>query len=90
MSVTINIFEYLPAHLYDYADNPVGIIKSPEQLNDVRIQIKTQGLTGYYMLWTDKEGLEHHIKIDISGNLERWWPGFFDITDHQLERLLGW
>ena len=87
MSVTLNKFEYLPASLYD-GTTLIGRIETVEQLNDVRIQIKEQALKGYYMIWTNKDGKTFQILINKFGTLDHWWPGFFDITDYQLQRLL--
>ena len=89
MSVTINKFEYIPGKLYDGDNNLIGTIETPEQLNDIRIQIKEQSLHGHYIIWTNQAGQAYQIWIDKFGTLDHWWPGFFDITDFQLYRLVG-
>lgn len=75
--------------LYDPQDNLVGTIRSELQLNDVRLQIKEQNISGYYIMWKDK-GLDYHINIDRKGTLENWPVGFYDTAIGQCEKLLSW
>lgn len=52
--------------------------------NDIRIQIKDQQLSGYYIVFKCKKHL-----IDIDGQFEIWPGGLFDISTKQLNYLLG-
>lgn len=84
MAVVIREIEETVAELYDGDGNHVGQITSEMQLNDVRIQIKTLGLSGYSILWKGY----HHININENGYLDEWPVGFFDVSICQLEELL--
>lgn len=68
--------------------NPDGVLLGDatyQELNDVRIQIKQQEATGYYIKFGDKI-----IRIDKKGNLESWPKGMHDWIDDQLMVLTQW
>ena len=85
MPVKINDIKETTADLIDPQGVVVGEIKSQLQLDDVRIQIKEQKVSGYTIKWTD-----YTIEISKNGHLDKWPFGFFDIMDIQLNKLLGW
>jgi len=52
--------------------------------NDIRIQIKDQQLSGYYLEFQGKKcGINRH------GELDYWPQGLFDISTNQLNYLFG-
>jgi len=53
------------------------------EFNDIRIQIREQGLSGYYA----KFG-EDILKIDSKGRGDNWLLGMFDLFETQLNQLL--
>lgn len=71
--------------LYDKDDKLVGEITSLLQLDDIRIQIKKEKVSGYYVIWNDQK-----IRIDKFGYLEDWPRGFYDNMDKQLDELIDW
>jgi predicted ATPase len=83
--IKINKVEEPTCSLYDPNDNLIGEINSTLVLNDVRIQIKNNKVSGYYIMW---KGIT--IRIDKIGNLKEWPKGFYDILDDQLMDLLDW
>jgi len=72
--------------------NIIGIIDNILQLNDVRLQIKEENATGYYILWCDEKytNQTHRLEIHHDGNVSSWPEGFFDLLDKQLEKLCEW
>ncbi len=83
MTVKINNIKETTATLIDPQGVVVGQIESQLQLDDIRIQIKKQKISGYTIKWTN-----YLITIFENGHLSEWPFGFFDITDLQLEELL--
>ena len=83
--VKINDIKETTCTLIDPQGTVVGKIKSQLQLDDVRIQIKKQQISGYTIEWQ-----EQIINISKYGRLDPWPFGFFDITDIQLNELLDW
>jgi predicted ATPase len=83
--IKINEIKESPCKLYDNKDNLVGDIISTLQLSDVRIQIKKEKVSGYYVIWNDQK-----IRIDKFGYVESWPKGFFDTYDDQLDELIDW
>lgn len=61
----------------------IGIIDSYLQLLDVRIQIKNEQSSDYYISWNDII-----IGIDKNGQLESYPEGFFDETINLLLQLI--
>jgi hypothetical protein len=61
----------------------VGQITSFLQLQNVRIQIKKEKLSGYFIAWDG-----WIININNEGKLDRWPAGFYDLMDHQLNYLV--
>jgi hypothetical protein len=59
--------------LFDPQGRFVGIIKNITALYDVKLQIRTLGIPGYYMLYGDQK-----INIDHKGEFEFYPNGFFD------------
>ncbi len=80
--VKINEIKETTAQLY-HKDILIGNITSFLQLNDVRIQIKEEALTDYYITWKDDI-----IYIDKFGKLNEWPEGFFTELDTQLDKLI--
>lgn len=83
MTVKINDIKETTATLIDPQGEIVGQIESQLQLDDIRIQIKKEKISGYTIKWVN-----HLITISVDGYLSEWPFGFFDITDLQLEELL--
>ena len=84
MTVKINDIKETTATLINPEGIVVGEIKSQLQLDDIRIQIKKQKLSGYTIKWID-----YIIEIFDTGGLSELPFGFFDIMDIQLNELIG-
>ena len=84
MTIKINEIKETTATLIDPQGIIVGEIKSQLQLDDVRIQVKKQKVSGYTIKWGD-----YIIEIFDTGGLDEWPFGFFDIGDIQLNELIG-
>jgi hypothetical protein len=67
----------------------VGPIRSTIQLNDVKLQIRREKLSGYELVWKKSDGEVEVIGIDEFGILSKKPKGFFDILDDQLDELIG-
>lgn len=63
-------------------------IRSLLELNDVRIQIKRSGLSGYRLFYKGKDDLIYTIEIFEDGKLADWPEGFYDTYENQLNELL--
>lgn len=59
--------------LYGPDGNEVGLICNTAALDNVRVQICRQHLTGYYFIYNGEK-----ICIDGNGNVEKWPDGCFD------------
>lgn len=81
--IVIREIEDLPARLYSPQNKLIGVIKNQLQLYDIRIQIASQKLEGYYIMF---QGIK--IIINRLGRCENTPPGFFDIWDNQLSLLI--
>lgn len=55
------------------------------ELNDIRIQIKNEKATGFYVIFED-----HKILINERGALSHWPKGFNDLLDDQLIQIIDW
>ena len=84
MTIKINDIKETTATLIDPQGVIIGKITSQLQLDDIRIQIKEQQVSGYTIKWTT-----YIIEISKDGHLDEWPFGFFDIMDIQLEKLIG-
>jgi predicted ATPase len=62
----------------------IGEIKNYFAFNDVRIQIREQKLSGYYIDFKNER-----IFINQHGKLDYWPKGLFDLFDKQLDKLLN-
>jgi predicted ATPase len=62
----------------------IGYIKNQLEFADVRGQIKTQRLQGYYFIFNDER-----IDIDEYGNCSKWPKGFYDQIDDLLTVVVG-
>ncbi len=51
--------------------------------NDIRLQIKQKGLSGYYIIFEDKK-----YEINTNGMILSWPNGLFDTETHQLTKLI--
>lgn len=84
MAITIKNLQNPPVKIY----NPDGtqLCETDNELifNDIRIQIKDQKLSGYYLIF---EGSKCEINND--GELAEWPKGLFTISTDQLNYLFG-
>lgn len=71
-------------------DELIGAIDTQYQLNDIRLQVKEQSLSGVYFHFMRPDGVVERIDCDSSGNLSRWPKGFFDKIENQLYKLVKW
>jgi hypothetical protein len=55
------------------------------EFNDVRIQIKNNGLTDYYVKYESD-----FLSITPEGQIENWPSEMFSMMDEQLRTILGW
>lgn len=69
--------------LYNTKGENIGEIHNSMQLNDVRLQIKKEGIAGYTVWFNGR-----FVKIDKNGNLDTWPDGFYDQTINQLIQLI--
>ena len=83
--IKINKIVETTCKLYDPDGNYIGKITNGLELNDVKIQIKTDKVSGYYILWKNFQ-----IFIDKFGTLSEWPKGFYDLLDDQLDALVDW
>ena len=74
------------AYLF-YNSDEIGLISNQLQLNDIRLQVAKQKLSGYYIIFANHEGLQE-IAIRPDGSLSIWPEGFFDILEKQLMELV--
>ena len=84
--VKINKIKDYKAYLF-YNSTEIGLISNLLELNDVRLQIAKQKLSGYYIIFANHEGLQE-IAIRPDGSLSSWPEGFFDTLDKQLMELI--
>lgn len=73
------------AELFGPGDTLIGTIDTNLQLLDIRVQIKEQKLSGYYIIWRN-----NRLDIDKYGSVSNWPVGFFDTLDNLLNKLIGW
>lgn len=69
--------------LYNPEDKYVGTIRNETALHDVRVQIKRNKLSGYYVLFKGEK-----IHIDVDGNIEEYPEGFYDASLNLAGELL--
>lgn len=67
--------------VFDNEGNSLGMLNEFE-FNEIRIQIKEQGLEGCYAMFEGEK-----IFIDRDGRVNNWPEGFFDLLDDQFTRL---
>jgi predicted ATPase len=84
MKVVINHITETTCELHHETDGFIGEIKNVVTLNDIRIQILTNKLSGYFCMF---EG--HKIEISPRGKITNWVKGFFDLCEEQLDIILG-
>lgn len=68
--------------LHDSSGELIAVDMNEYELNHVRIQIARKKLSGYYILWKQKQ-----IIIEDNGKLAEWPEGLFDIQEKQLAEL---
>jgi hypothetical protein len=85
MSIKVNKIVEPISTLYNSDGVEIGKITSYLELNDIRIQIKKNKVSGYYIIWEDMI-----IYTDKYGNLDEWPKGFYDLVDDQLNALVDW
>lgn len=66
----------------------IGTIDTQYQLNDIRLQVKNQKLSGVYFLFVRPDDVVERIDCDSNGNLSKWPKGFFDVIEKQLCELV--
>ncbi len=86
--IEIKDIQEIACQLYDPEGNLIGVIDTELQLNDVRLQIKTQSLEGYYCLFNSLNGGQYRIDFDKNGRVDFWPDGFFDTSMKQCMDLL--
>lgn len=84
MEITINKIEPYKCEAFSPNGISLGFLNEYE-FNDLRIQIKTNKVEGYYM--RPKEGGELCF-IDSDGRIDYWPEGFYDLIENQLMHLL--
>lgn len=82
--ITIHRISEPITSLYNPHGDLIGYITNSLELNDIRIQIKEQQLSGYFVKY-----LYHEIDIDKDGGVDFWPSGFYDKSVIQLNNLLG-
>lgn len=70
-------------------DKLIGTIDTQYQLNDIRLQVKKQKLSGVYFIFVRSNDDVIRIDCDSNGNLSKWPKGFFDVIEKQLRELVG-
>lgn len=68
---------------FDPENNSLGFLNVFE-CNDLRIQIATEKVDGYYFKFNDRR-----IYIKSNGKLDGWPNGFYDMYEYQLRKLLN-
>jgi hypothetical protein len=58
--------------IYDPGGKLLGTVNEYELL-DIRVQIKKEQISGYYLIFNDKK-----VRIDKNGELEEYPPGLLD------------
>jgi hypothetical protein len=84
--VKINKIKDSKAYLF-YNSTEIGLISNQLELNDVRLQIAKQKLSGYYIIFANHEGLQE-IAIRPDGSLSHWPSGFFDTQGKILAEIV--
>lgn len=84
VELKFNRHEDKPVPLYNHHDELLGFVWNEIEFNDIRIQIKSQNVKGYYFVYNERK-----IEIDPDGNIDKWPDGFFDTAHKQLEILTG-
>lgn len=87
--IKINDIVDMPVEVY-YNGECVGVINTQYQLNDIRLQVKSQNLSGVYFHFLRPDGVVDRIDCYSDGNLSRWPKGFFDLIENQLYKLIKW
>jgi len=75
-----------PVHvpLFNAYAQKVGVIEGEHQFHDIRIQIMEAKAEGYYVMFNGNK-----ISIESDGSCSHWPPGFFDTSEKQLSKLVG-
>lgn len=85
MNIQINKIIPFTCEAFDPQGKSLGHLNVYE-FNDLRIQIKMNKVSGYYMMFED-----YKIRIDKYGTCEAYPVGFYDLYTNQLFELLrGW
>jgi|SanBayMetagenome_1026888.scaffolds.fasta_scaffold12754_3 hypothetical protein len=84
--VKINKIKDSKAYLF-YNSTEIGLISNQLELDDVRLQIAKQKLSGYYIIFANHEGLQE-IAIRPDGSLSHWPSGFFDTHGKILAEIV--
>lgn len=87
--IKINNIVDMTAEVY-YNGECIGCIDTQYQLNDIRLQVRDQNLSGVYFHFLKPDGTVERIDCYPDGNLSRWPKGFFDLIENQLYKLVKW
>ena len=68
--------------LFDPNDYSLGFVND-NQFRDIQIQIGSQRLEGYYLLFNGNK-----VPIKPNGKIERWPRGLFELNTTQLDIIL--
>ncbi len=82
MKPIIKRYEQPKVDLYDDKGEFVGVVNNHTELMMVIIQLVENNLTGYYIMWGDKQ-----IRISDDGNLSEFPRGLYDELQHLLAVL---
>lgn len=82
--IKIKNVEDVPVKLY-HEDQVVGTIKTVLQFLDVRLQIRDEDSTKYYVKFKGKK-----VSFDNHGKLMTYPKGLFDKADTLFDKLIGY
>lgn len=80
--IQVKKIEPFVCEAFDPDDNSLGFLNDLE-LNDLRIQIIKEEVSGYYLIFEDQK-----ICIRTNGVIDRYPKGFYDQREKQLYELI--
>jgi predicted ATPase len=81
MDIKVTVIKPQTVEVFDPNNKSLGFVNEYE-FNDLRIQVATENISGYYVLFNGEK-----IQIEPSGKLFSWPVGFFDTIEQQLATL---